>query len=145
MNREQGTQSSHRREVGTILLVALRTRERESASHGPLLLPVSPLRTHPHSPMDPDVVRTLLGDAGSSHEFSEWLRSAALISQGPLSAVLVDAAKQPYELLAERHLAMDVERYLQVTDGRDLRRGERGTPSTLLNLTRTQCFSAHVA
>ena len=57
------------------------------------------------SPLDPDVVRALLGDE-DAREYSDWLRSAALMEQ--------HAVLQPYELLAERHLVMDMERYLQV-------------------------------
>ena len=71
----------------------------------PLPSPPLPSPPLPLSPLDPDVVRALLGDE-DAREYSDWLRSTALMEQ--------HAVLQPYELLAERHLAMDMERYLQV-------------------------------
>ena len=52
-------------------------------------------------------MRALLSDPDASSEFSRWLRSVALMQDQP-------PLVQPYEILAEQHLAMDLERYLQV-------------------------------
>ena len=61
-----------------------------------------------HSPLDTDIVRALLADPEASNEFSQWLRSFALMRDQP-------PIIQPYEILAEQHLAMDGERYLHVS------------------------------
>ena len=62
---------------------------------------------HPHidSPLDRDVVRALIGQS-DSEEFNAWLHSASLLREDPVL--------QPYEVLADHHLRMDMERYLQV-------------------------------
>ncbi|GAX75749.1 hypothetical protein CEUSTIGMA_g3192.t1 [Chlamydomonas eustigma] len=56
--------------------------------------------------IDPDIVRTLL-DNPDSREFNEWLQSTALLQSQPFS-------QQPYKLLAEKHLEMDLDRYLKM-------------------------------
>ena len=77
------------------------------------------------SPLDLDVVRAMIG-LSDSEEFNDWLRSASLLRDEPVL--------QPYEVLADRHLAMDMDRYLQVwpswAEGVGFWRGE-GDPSRL--------------
>lgn len=70
------------------------------------LAPAPSLALRPCSEVDPGIVKALLKE-GEAAEFSQWLRTVAL-----------QVATGPYDMLAQEHSRMDMERYLLVSKAR---------------------------
>lgn len=81
-------------------------------------------------PIDPDIVSAVLKAEDGPASFKSWLKSNLHDSASSLFSANGESGLQPYDILAEQHLSMDLDRYLQMRNAPELSISFEGLPSS---------------